>query len=79
MSPTAAEVLNISAHGIWILVRGREYFLDYEMYPWFREAKVADILDVELLHDNDLHWPNLDIDLELECLDNPHKYPLVYR
>jgi len=72
-------VLNISAHGVRVLVRGREYFLDYENYPWFNEAKVAEILDAELLHDSDLHWPKLDVDLELECLDNPAKYPLIYR
>jgi len=76
---SAAEVLNISAYGIWVLVLGREYFLDYDCYPWFKEARVADILQIELLQDSHLHWPNLDVDLELECLDNPEKYPLIYR
>ncbi len=76
---SAAEVLNISAHGIWILVRGREYFLDYDSFPWFKEARVADILQIELLQDSHLHWPASDVDLELECLEDPEKYPLIYR
>lgn len=73
------EVQSISPHGIWLLVREREYLLDYENYPWFRDAKVADIFNVELLHDGHLHWPNLDVDLEVDCLNNPERYPLVYR
>ncbi len=75
---SAAEVLNISAHGIWVLVRGREYFLDHEKFPWFKEATVGDILNVDLLHDSHLHWPTLDVDLELECLENPDEYPLIF-
>lgn len=73
------EVQNISPHGIWILVRDREYFLDYQRFPWFLEAKVADIVRVELLHDTHLYWPGLDVDLDVQCLDDPQSFPLVYR
>ncbi len=73
------EVLNISPHGIWLYVKGKEYFLSYQDYPWFKESKVTDICEVELLHDSHLHWPQLDIDLEIESLDNPEKYPLKYQ
>jgi len=73
------EVLNISTQGIWLLANEREYFLPYKDFPWFKEAKVSDINDVELLHDNHLYWPALDIDLELECLENPESYPLIYK
>ncbi|MCH8021301.1 DUF2442 domain-containing protein [candidate division KSB1 bacterium] len=73
------EVLNISPHGIWLYVKGKEYFLSYQDYPWFKESKVTDIFEVELLHDTHLHWPQLDIDLEIESLDNPEKFPLKYQ
>jgi len=73
------EVLNISPHGIWLYVKGKEYFLSYQDDPWFKESKVTDIYEVELLHDTHLHWPQLDIDLEIESLDNPGKYPLKYK
>lgn len=51
------EVGNIDRFGVWVLVRGREYFLPHEEFPWFREATVGDILQVELLHGNRLRLP----------------------
>ncbi|MDO8526410.1 MAG: DUF2442 domain-containing protein [Deltaproteobacteria bacterium] len=73
------EILNISSSGIWIYVNDKEYFLSFKEYPWFKNAKISDIYHVELLHSQHLHWPNLDIDLELESLEQPEKYPLVYK
>lgn len=70
------EVLNISERGIWIYVGGKEYFLGTENYPWFRNATIAEICSLEILHGRHLHWPDLDVDLELDCLENPDKYPL---
>ena len=73
------EVSNISRHGIWLFVRDTEYFLSFEEFPWFRDAKVGDIMEVELIHDHHLRWENLDIDLELESLTHPGKYPLIFK
>lgn len=73
------EVSNISIHGFWLYMNGKEYFLPYENYPWFKDAKVGDIVDVELLHESHLYWPKLDVDLELSSLKNPDQYPLVYK
>ena len=78
-STLAVEVLNISKHGFWILVQGREYFLPFEDFPWFRDANIASILNVELLQTHHLYWPDLDIDLELESIESPEKYPLIYK
>ncbi len=73
------EVSHISAHGFWLDVGGKEYFLPFEEYPWFKRARVSEILDVKLLHKTHLHWPGLDVDLEIESLTEPERYPLVYR
>ena len=73
------EVTNIDRHGVWVHVKGAEYFLPHTEYPWFKEAKLADILDVRLLHENHLHWPVLDVDLSIKTLRDPDGYPLVYR
>lgn len=73
------EVANIDQFGLWILVKGKEYFLSYEDFPWFRDAKVDDILEVKLLHENHLHWPALDIDLSVDSLEKPEAYPLKYK
>ena len=73
------EVANIDKHGIWLFVKGAEYFLPHNEYPWFKKATVADILNVQLLHEDHLYWPTLDIDLSVASLRNPDAYPLVYQ
>ena len=72
----SANVENITPFGLWLFVNGREYFLSYQGYPYFREQTVKAIHNVELLHGYHLYWPDLDIDLELDNLENPEKYPL---
>jgi hypothetical protein len=78
-SISCVEIQNISQNGIWILVKDKEYFMPYTEYPWFKEANVSDICNVELLHESHLHWPNLDVDLELASLQALENYPLIYR
>jgi len=78
-STLAAEVLSASPKGLWLLVRDREYWLDVRDFPWFADAKVRDVYEVELEHGHILHWPKLDIDLELDSLVDPGRWPLVAR
>ena len=33
------EIQNISPHGIWVFLQGKEYFLDYERFPWFSDRR----------------------------------------
>jgi hypothetical protein len=73
------EVLNVSDKGLWLLAKGREYYLPSERFPWFKNATVSDVCRVKLLHGFHLHWPALDVDLELSSLKNLENYPLVYR
>lgn len=73
------EVTNISTHGFWILVNEKEYFLSFSSFPWFRQAKIDELIDVELVSENHLSWSSLDIDLTLDIIENPDKYPLVYK
>jgi hypothetical protein len=77
-SISTVEVTNISAHGLWLFVGEKEYFLPYEKFPWFKDAKVGELLDVELLHGFHLHWPKLDVDLEVASLDDSERFPLSY-
>ncbi len=74
---TSAEVSHISPFGVWVLVAGREFFLSYDKFPWFRGATVAQIHEVELQHGDHLRWPALDVDLDLERMANPERFPLV--
>jgi len=74
-----AEVVNVSSHGIWLLACDKEYFLPYDDFPWFKNAIIGAILDVQLVHGHHLRWPQLDVDLELQSLKNIEQYPLVYK
>ncbi len=77
-STSHVEVLNISKHGFWLLVHQNEYFLPFSSFPWFKEANVSSILKVELPQPHHLYWPDLDVDLEIESIDSPEKYPFIY-
>jgi hypothetical protein len=72
------EVTNISPKGIWVLARGEEFFLPYETFPWFKRGTVEAILNVEEPTPGHFHWPDLDIDLGLESMRDPERFPLTY-
>lgn len=72
-----AEVTNITPFGVWLLILGVEKFLPFNDFPWFRSASVENICHVELPSDNHLYWPALDIDLAVESIDHPERYPLI--
>ncbi|KAA6346388.1 hypothetical protein EZS27_006105 [termite gut metagenome] len=72
-----AEVTMITSHGILLYVNGHEYYLSHERFPWFHNANVADVLSVEMLDEESLRWESLDVDLHLDSLIHPEKYPLI--
>ena len=72
------EVANISQHGFWLMINEQEHFLSYEDFPWFKEAKISEITDIEFTHSHVLHWPKLDIDLSIEIINRPEKYPVIF-
>ena len=71
-----AEVVGITRFGIWVLVNGHEYFLDYEKFPWFKSATVKQIYNLQYKFGIHLRWPDIDVDLEVGSLNNLKKYPL---
>jgi hypothetical protein len=76
---SAGEVTNISKHGFWLLLDERELFVPFDQFPWFREAAVSKILKVERPSPDHLFWPDLDIDLAVESIEHPDRYPLKWR
>ena len=73
------EIQDITLQGIWIYIGGTEYFLPYGQYPWFKNARVSEIYNLKLIHGIHLYWPDLDVDIELESLKNPKRYPLLFK
>ena len=44
---TTAEVTMINARGILLFVGGKEYYLSYDRYPWFRIKPLLLYIDKE--------------------------------
>jgi hypothetical protein len=78
-STSAPEISHISLWGVWVLFEDNEYFLNYKEFPWFRSARVEQIHHVKREGRRHLHWPDLDIDLDLDRIREPEKFPLVTR
>jgi len=76
-STSQAEVTHISKHGLWVLVGGRESFMPFASFPWFRDASVGAVLNVEVAGPGHLYWPDLDVDLAVESIEHPERFPLV--
>ena len=71
------EVTNVSAHGFWLLLSQGEHFVPFAEFPWFRDAPIGKLLHVTLPAPHHLYWPELDIDIALESILDPHRFPLV--
>ncbi len=79
ISTSPVEVTNISKHGFWLLLENEELFLPFSEFPWFRDVPVGKILHVELPTSGHLYWPDLDVDLAVESIRHPERFPLVSR
>ncbi len=73
------EVTNISQYGFWIMVDEKEYFLPFQSFPWFKDARISDISEIERLSKTHLYWSKLDVDLTLDMIQSPENYPLTSR
>jgi len=74
---SAVEVTNISQHGCWLLWDEVEHFLPFDKFPWFRDATIGQLLNVELPSPHHLHWLELDVDLAIDSLTDPDRFPLI--
>lgn len=78
-SISAIEVTHINARGLWLYIDGKEYYLPYGKFPWFADATVRQICHIERHSKGHFHWPDLDVDLTLDSIESPEKYPLKYK
>jgi len=73
----AVEVTNVSPFGIWMLIQNVEHYMPFTQFPWFEQANIAQIAQVEMPVEGHLYWSLLDIDLAVESITHPERYPLV--
>ena len=73
------EITNISSYGVWLLANDKELFMSFEDFPWFKDISVAKILNVDELSPGHFYWPDLDVDLSIESIEHPDRFPLKYQ
>jgi len=71
------EVSLVSNKGFWLLLKNEELFVPYSEFPWFRQATLEQVTTVEWPTPNHLYWPLLDVDLAVDSIRDPSRFPLV--
>ncbi|HAB99427.1 MAG TPA: hypothetical protein DCE71_06365 [Parachlamydiales bacterium] len=74
---TSPIEITITKFGLWLYINDEEFFLPYEDHPFFKNATLNDIYNIELLHKEHLYWPTLDVDLSISILKNPSHFPVI--
>jgi hypothetical protein len=76
---SVVEVTHIDTKGLWLFVDDKEHYMPFDQFPWFADASVKQISHVQRESENHFHWSDLDIDLTLDMIDHPEKYPRRYK
>lgn len=72
-----AEVTNVSKHCLWLLLDDEELVVPFSEFPWFKAATIEQLSNVERPTENHLYWPAIDVDLSVESIREPERFPLV--
>lgn len=76
---SVAEVTNVSRHGFRLLLGLEELFVSFADFPWFAAASIEELVSVEWPTQEHLYWPVLDVDLSVESIRQPERFPLISR
>jgi hypothetical protein len=76
-STSVAEVTNVSRHGFWLLLDQEELFVPFSDFPWFAKAAIGELVNLERPSPDHLYWPVLDVDLSVDSIRHPERFPLV--
>ena len=79
ISTSEVEVTGISAHGVGLLAGEEEIFLSYRDFPWFKDVSVGEIPNVQQSIPGHFYWSDLDVDLGMETIRHPDRFPLRTR
>ena len=73
------EVVQLTPQGVWLAYHDREFFLDHDQFPWFQDATASQVFNVQEISPEHFYWPDIDVDLNLERILHPDRFPLVAR
>jgi hypothetical protein len=74
-----AEVIGVSLSGILVSLHDgrRNLYLPFAKFPCFENGTIRQIQNVQRPSDGHLYWPDLDIDLAVESIEHPERFPLM--
>jgi hypothetical protein len=72
----SAEVTNVSGDCVCMLIDDEELTFPYSEFPWFKAATILQVLNVLRPTPDHLYWPDLDIDLSVDSIRHPERFPL---
>jgi hypothetical protein len=75
----ANSVTSISKFGFWVICEEKEYFIAFDLYPAFKSASVESIFNMKSLSPRQLSWDDIDVDIEVDSLEKPESFPLVFK
>ncbi|MDD3695940.1 MAG: hypothetical protein PHG44_08245 [Lentisphaeria bacterium] len=65
----------ICSEGLFLDVCDKRYFASFSDFPFLYDLPVSEIYEVEYLGLGDIRWEKADIDLNVDILSSPEKYP----
>ncbi len=76
---SAIEITDTDVLGIRMLRRNEVLFLSYQDFPWFENQPKRKIENVTEVSPEHFYWPEIDVDLCLDSIRHPGKFPLKAR
>ncbi len=74
-----SSITSITSFGLWVMCNNNEFFIPFKDYPELKEANLNSIFNVKTLSPNNLYWPDIDVDIEIDAIKNPSNYILLYK
>ena len=78
-STSICNITGINDLGFWVLVNDKEYFIPFLNYPGLKDSSINQIFNIKFYPPSQLHWKDLDIDIELNALTRPESFPLTFK
>jgi hypothetical protein len=76
---SVCSITGIIDLGFWVLVEDKEYFIPFLDYPGFKDSSVNQLLKIRFSAPSQLHWEEIDMDIELQALSQPESFPLIFK
>jgi len=66
----SAEIIQLNRDFMIVRYSEKDYRIDFDRFPYFRACSLNEIYNVKASAVG-IHWPDADIDIEVEYLENP--------